>query len=179
MKRSLLIILLLFSTPYLFGQDTTQTKLSVDSLVVLQKVAEGWLKDFKRKGVIIDGDTIKKTKEYNKLRKDSTYRQLLYPTTYSWEKAAEFIKSKESNKYVWYLINMYSSSELNKQYVIKSLVSFNENTNVKKILYDSFFSYCFTDPSISTIKRKKPVITHPDILMKKFTIVREMRLKIR
>ena len=134
---------------------------------------------FKRKGVIPDGDTIKKTKEYNKLRKDATYRQLLYPTTYSWEKAAEFIKSQESNKYVWYLINMYSSSELNKQYVIKSLVSFNENSNVKKILYDSFFSYCFTDPSISTIKRKKPVITHPDILMKKFTIVREMRSKIR
>ncbi len=178
MRQSVLIILLLFFSSALFGQDTTQVKISNDSLVVLQKLTSKWLKDFKHCGVKLDGDTIKKTSEFRKLRKDPAYRKIIYGS-YNWTNAVDYIKTHETKKYLWNLINMYSSTEKNREFVMKSLVSLNETENVKKLLYETFFTYCFTDPTISTMKRKRPVITHPEVLMKKLSDVKEMRLKIR
>lgn len=178
MRIFIFIFFFLFSGNAFCQSDTTQVKISKDSLAKIEKTIKRWQKEFRKKGIMMDGDTLSKNPEFKKLIKDEAYRKTIYPEKYSWEKALEFFKANEMEKYLWFLINIYPTTQLNKEYVIKSMLSFDESVKIDKLLMKSFFTYCFTDPTLGIIKRGKPVITHPELFMKKFKDVKEIKSRI-
>jgi len=170
--RKILIILICFLPMFVFAQPS-------DSLKVISKQAKDeiilkWLVDLNEKGIELTEDSIKVSREFQKVLQDENYRAILYPKTYTWEQAVQFIQVQELKKAFWYFINLYPENDTNKELVIKSIVTYDRLFKMDEIIVNTFYTYCYLDPEVSVIKEGKPETIHPDILEKKLRAVKEM-----
>jgi hypothetical protein len=75
----------------------------------------------------------------------------VFPTKYTFEKAAEFEKKGEYDKAIWFYINLFSD---NKEKVISKVKQLKkpDTLSLKKFIEYSFGSYSIFDPTISAMK---------------------------
>lgn len=140
-----------------------------DSMKILK-----WYLDINEKGIDKKGDSIIFSKEFVKVLNDEEYRLFIFPETYKKEVAAYLIDKKLLKQAFWYFINLYPQSDLNKETILKAILSYDQVLKMDEVLVNTFYTYSFMDPEISIIKDGKPEIVHPDILEKKLSDVKEM-----
>ncbi|WP_375560130.1 tetratricopeptide repeat protein [Bernardetia sp. OM2101] len=81
--------------------------------------------------------------------------QELYPITYSFEKANEFLEKGETDKAIWFYINLYPK---NKKKVVEFLKAFqekNDSLDMNLLVKKSFTIYAMGDPSIMSFEDGK------------------------
>jgi hypothetical protein len=132
------------------------------------------LKDLSTKGIDLSKDSLYVSEEFNRLLTNEDYFKSIYPEIYSWEQTIIFIETKELKKAFWFLINLYPTSDENKELVIKSVISYDALFKMDLVLINTFYTYAFTDPEISKIIDNKPEIIRPDILENKLRVVKEI-----
>lgn len=163
------LIVLLFLTPMIaFGQSDKMSKDSTDSAIL------DWLIDLYDAGVSMDEDSVYVSEEAQRLLDDEQYRQLIYPKTYTWEVALEFINKQHLKKAFWYLINLYLINDQNKNLVVKSVQAYDQVFNMDKILVGTYYTYCYMDPEIGEIVDGSPEIKAPHIMEEKLRAVKEI-----
>lgn len=171
MKKNFLLLTLAFCL-LSFSQDknsksiTVSKKDAVNTLDLLQTLNE--------KGLDMSKDSIIESEEFKRIINDKEYRNSIYPETYTWEHTIAYIKSKELKKAFWYLINIYPTSDKNKELVLKSVITYDQLVKMDEVMINTFYTYSFTDPTISEIKDGKPEIIRPDILEIKLNNVKEI-----
>jgi hypothetical protein len=133
-----------------------------------------WLKELYEEGISKNGDSIRISDEVIKLYNNSSYRDLLYPTSYDWPSTLGFMQKNELKKAFWFLINLYDQKEENKPLVLKALVAYNASLDMNKILTNTFYTYCYADPLVSKIVDNSPEIHSPHILEAKLMILKEL-----
>lgn len=139
-----------------------------------QEFGLAWLKELYEPGVSVQADSLLINKEAERLLNDEQYRKTMYPASYTWEAAAGFIQKQEIKKAVWYLINLYSANDQNKELVIKSLLVYDKFFKMDKVLVSSFYTYSLTDPEIGKIENGHSEITAPHIMEKKLNTLKAM-----
>lgn len=176
----LFITLILFSIYSLvFGQNNHVG--SIDSITISKEQLSqtlDMLKDLNIKGIDVSKDSLIVSEEFIRLLNDTVFRKSIYPTNYTWEQTIEYIKTKELKEALWYLINLYPTSDKNKELVIKSVIAYDGLLKMDKVLINTFYTYAFTDPESSIMVNNTPEITKPDILERKLETVKELILYI-
>lgn len=156
---------------YINGQNVTDS-ISISKEQITQTI--DMLKNLSIKGIDISKDSVVVSKEFNRLLKDKDYRKAIYPDIYTWEQTINYIQAKELKKAFWYLINLYPTSDKNKQLVLTSVLSYDALVQMDKVLINTFYTYAFTDPASGKIVNNTPEITKPDILESKLRTVNEL-----
>lgn len=133
-----------------------------------------WLKDLYEPGVMVGEDSIFLNKESERLLIDKQYRQVMYPATYTWEAAINFIQKQEIKKALWFFINLYLVNDQNKELVVKSILTYDKIFKMEKMLVSSFYTYSLTDPEVGTIEQGHSKITAPQIMEKKLNALKAM-----
>lgn len=176
----LFITLILFSLySHVFGQNNHVG--SIDSITISKEQLSqtlDMLKDLNIKGIDVSKDSLIVSEEFIRLLNDTVFRKSIYPTNYTWEQTIEYIKTKELKEAFWYLINLYPTSDKNKELVIKSVIAYDGLLKMDKVLINTFYTYAFTDPESSIMVNNTPEITKPDILERKLETVKELILYI-
>lgn len=152
---------------------------SVDSLAInkqqaLVKYIIDRVSDLNEKGMQMSGDSVLVSEEFTRILNDETYRNIIYPETYTWEQAIIFIKIHELKKAFWFFINLYPENDNNKELVINSVINYDQLFKMDEIIVNTFNTYSFMDPEVSVIKDGKPEITRPDIFESKLKDVKEI-----
>ena len=126
------------------------------------------------KGMEHSGETIKTSKEFQKVLADESYRAVIFPKKYSWNQTIDFFKNQELKQAFWYFINLYPENETNKTLVLKSVLAYDGILKMDEVLVNTFYTYSFMDPQISIIENGVPEIIRPDILEAKLRTVKEI-----
>lgn len=165
----------------LLGGVTLLTMFSVsgqsDSIKQLQKDNEEileWMENLYEHGISATEDSIFINEESLRLMNDESYRNTIYPTIYTWEMTTRFLSSQELKKAFWYMINLYSVNDQNKNLVIKSVLTYNKLFKMDEVLEATYKTYALTDPAIGTFHDGKSDITNPHILEKKLNSLKEI-----
>jgi len=166
--RKILTLLICFFPFVVISQTTAKSRIDQNEL------AKKWLVDLSEKGIEVTDDSIKLSKEFQKVLLDENYRATIYPETYTWEKVLMFIQTQELKKAFWFFINLYPESEKNKELVIKSVLTYDKLFKMDELLVNTFYTYCFIDPEVCIIKDGVPEVAHPDILEGKLRNVKEI-----
>ena len=153
------------------GQSQTS---DISSQQNKNEVIIDWLKDLYEPGISIADDDILINEESARLLADVNYRKLMYPETYTWGIAMEFIKKQELNQAFWYFMNLYRINDQNKELVVKSILTYDRIFNMDKILVSTFYTYCYMDPEVAVIVDGKSEITAPHIMEEKLAVLKEM-----
>ncbi len=167
-----IIIFLLFCLPFV-GSGQGQDTISPAQRAFLKETIVS-LNDLMVKGLEMDGDSVVASEELLSLINDPGYRKQVYPETYTWQQAVNFMSAMELKKTFWFYINLYSESETNRELVIKAVLSYDQMLKMDEVMTNTFNTYCFTDPAVSVIKEGKPEIVRPDILESKLRNVKEI-----
>lgn len=138
-----------------------------------------WQDDLYEVGIKLHKDSLKISTESKKIMQDSAYRKLIFPSTYTWPKAVEFLSQMEVKKAFWYFIKLYTEDTANRKLVIQSLIPFDKALEMDKLLISTFYTYAFIDPKICSFKNNRVLVEHPDILEAEFNRVKEMTAIIR
>ncbi|MBC7511684.1 MAG: hypothetical protein H7320_23520 [Ferruginibacter sp.] len=133
-----------------------------------------WLQDLYEPGVTMKNDSLVINKEAERLLNEASYRASIYPATYTWEAAAEFIRKDEIKKALWYFINLYTVNVQNKEIIIKSLLVYNRVFKMDKALMSSFYTYSLTDPEIGKIENGHSEITAPHVMENKLNSLKAL-----
>lgn len=133
-----------------------------------------WLLGLAEKGLDFSGDSLVLGSEAIRLLEDEAYRELVYPETYTWEQAVQFIENQELKKAFWYFINLYPKSQTNKELVVNSVLAYDRVFRMDELMANTFYTYCFTDPEVSQFKDGIPEVVRPDLLEEKLFSVREI-----
>lgn len=168
-----LFLLLIGLLPVLaYGQTILATE--VKDTQAQQNVAIDWLADLYEIGLEITEDSLKVSKEFQKVLSDANYRALLYPETYTWEQTLHLLQANELKKSFWFFINLYPENEMNKELVVKSSLAYDQVLKMDEVLVATFYTYIFLDPECAVITNEKPEVTRPDIMESKLASVREI-----
>ncbi|MCK5168980.1 MAG: hypothetical protein KAQ75_03795 [Bacteroidales bacterium] len=173
--RLIITLILLSYSICIHGQNKHVT--SADSIAISkQQISQtlAMLKNLSTKGIDMSKDSLIVSEEFNRLLKDEVYNKTIYPDIYTWEQTINYIKTQELKKAFWYLINLYPTSDKNKELVIKSVITYDALVKMDKVLINTFYTYAFTDPESSIIVDNTPEITRPDILESKLRTVNEL-----
>ena len=156
----------------LVGQDSTSAMTDAQKQEVISTLLA--LGELSKPGLIQQGDSIVENEEFARLLDDSLYRQQIYPDTYSWEEAGLLLEQKEFKKALWYLINLYPESDENKLKTIKVSVALGSIIKIEEAFTNTFSTYCYTDPEVSTVVNGEAEIQRPDILESKMRDLKEL-----
>lgn len=156
----------------LVGQDSTSAMTDAQKQEVISTLLA--LGELSKPGLIQQGDSIVENEEFARLLDDSLYRQQIYPDTYSWEEAGLLLEQKEFKKALWYLINLYPESEENKLKTIKVSLALGSVIKIEEAFTNTFSTYCYTDPEVSTVVNGEAEIQRPDILESKMRDLKEL-----
>jgi hypothetical protein len=126
------------------------------------------------KGIELSDDSIRISKEAQKVLQDAEYRATLYPEVYTWNEAIKFIKEQELKKAFWFFINLYPQNETNKKLVIESVITYDRLLKMDEIMVNTFYTYSMADPEVSIVKDGKTEIIRPDILEAKMRATKEI-----
>lgn len=168
----ILIICLLFCLPFI-GSGQGQDSVSTAQKAFLKETIVS-LDELSKKGLEMDGDSVVASEEFLKLINDPDYRSQVYPETYTWQQAVNFMSVVDLKKAFWFYINLYPESETNKELVLKAVLSYDRLIKMEEVLTNTFNTYCYADPEVSVIKEGKPEIIRPDILEAKLRNVKEI-----
>lgn len=148
-----------------------------DSLILAQneneKVLE-WIEDLYEHGVSTSSDSIIINEESQRLMSDEDYRDIIYPTVYTWEMTTKFMADQELKKAFWYMLNLYLVNDKNKDLVIKSILSYNRLFKMDEIMEATYKTYALLDPAIGVFKNGQTEITSPHILEEKLYALKEI-----
>lgn len=169
--RNILTTLICLISTIAFGQPSD---LDAKSSKKQDEMIINWLKDLNQKGIEWSADSLKFSKEFQKVMQDQGYRNAIYPKVYTWEQTVQFIQVQELKKAFWFFINLYPENATNKELVIKSIVAYDQLFKMDELMVNAFYTYCFMDPEVSKITDGKPEITRPDILEAKLRDVKEI-----
>jgi len=172
-----LFITIIFLNCSIFLNAQNKHVVSTDSIAISKEQLSqtlSMLKNLSTKGLDMSKDSLIVSEEFNKLLKDEVYRKTLYPNIYTWEQTINYINTKELKKAFWYLINLYSTSDKNKELVIRSVITYDALIQMDKVLINTFYTYAFTDPEVSIIVDNSPEIIRPDVLESKLRNVNEL-----
>lgn len=156
----------------LVGQDSSSAMTDAQKQEVISTLLA--LGELSKPGLIQQGDSIVENEEFARLLDDSLYRQQIYPDTYSWEEAGLLLEQKEFKKALWYLINLYPESDENKLKTIKVSVALGSIIKIEEAFTNTFSTYCYTDPEVSTVVNGEAEIQRPDILESKMRDLKEL-----
>jgi hypothetical protein len=145
-----------------FSQETEEQSQDYKDSVII-----GWIQELYTSDIFVEGDSTRYLLEKEKLLGDSVYRQLVYPETYTWPVAAELIQRQELKKAFWYFINLYRDDKKNKEMVLKCFLTYAKIFKMDEVIFNTFYTYCATDPQISEIKNGEAIIYAPHILEEK------------
>jgi hypothetical protein len=171
MKISSIAVILVFMASGLFAQQPISAQ--PDAAVVQE-----WIENLYEIGVSVDHDTFTITKEAQRVASDSSWRKIIYPGDYQWPHAQYLLKNMQIKVGLWYLINLYAENEVNREAVLKYVISLEGVFDMQKALTAAFYTYVFFDPEASDIVDGKPIINRPDILDEKLSAVREMTARV-
>ena len=166
--RKLLIVFICCLPLVLFGQTQEITNKQNE------ETPPSWLTDLAQKGYEINEDSLIVSNEFRKILRDSSYRAILYPETYTWTQATRFIDAKQLKQAFWYFINLYPENETNKKIVVRSILAYEKLFKMDEVIVNAFYTYSFMDPEVSEIIDGKPEITRPDIMESKLRDVKEI-----
>ena len=156
----------------LVGQDSSSAMTDAQKQEVISTLMA--LGELSKPGLIQQGDSIMQNEEFARLLDDSLYRQQIYPHNYSWEEAGLLLKQKEFKKALWYLINLYPESEENKLKTIQVSLALGSVIKIDEAFTNTFSTYCYTDPEVSTVVNGEAEIQRPDILESKMRDLKEL-----
>ena len=156
----------------LVGQDSSSAMTDAQKQEVISTLMA--LGELSKPGLIQQGDSIMQNEEFARLLDDSLYRQQIYPHTYSWEEAGLLLEQKEFKKALWYLINLYPESEENKLRTIQVSLALGSVIKIEEAFTNTFSTYCYTDPEVSTVVNGEAEIQRPDILESKMRDLKEL-----
>lgn len=125
-------------------------------------------------GLRLDGDTLHMSYYLRNLINDNDYREKMYPETYTWEQVIEFLDRQELKKAFWFLINIYSENEYDRELVMRAIMAYDQLLEMDEIIMNTFYTYAFIDPIVCAINDGIPEIIRPDILEIKLHKVHEM-----
>jgi hypothetical protein len=161
----------------LVGQDSSSAMTDAQKQEVISTLLA--LGELSKPGLIQQGDSIVENEEFARLLDDSLYRQQIYPHTYSWEEAGLLLEQKEFKKALWYLINLYPESEENKLKTIQVSLALGSVIKIDEAFTNTFSTYCYTDPEVSTVVNGEAEIQRPDILESKMRDLKELLAYVR
>lgn len=170
--RNLSIILVCFIPVFGIGQTSGANNLN--TVQPEQNETGNWIAGLYEMGMTVTEDSIVISKEFQKVLEDEAYRDILYPESYSWQQALDFMQANELKKAFWFFINLYVENEQNKELVVKSILAYDQLLKMDEVLIATFYTYSFMDPEVSIIKNGQPEITRPDILEAKLRTVKEI-----
>ena len=174
----IILVLIFFYLPLtLVGQDSTSAMTDAQKQEVISTLLA--LGELSKPGLIQQGDSIVENEEFARLLDDSLYRQQIYPDTYSWEEAGLLLERKEFKKALWYLINLYPESEENKLKTIKVCLALGSVIKIEEAFTNTFSTYCYADPEVSTVVNGEAEIQRPDILESKMRDLKELLAYVR
>lgn len=150
------------------ASDTTRANAVTDTAVL------HWLRGLYQPGVEMQNDSLILNEEARKLFSDEAYRQLMYPSVYSWEMAKKFIQTQNLKQAFWYFINLYMVNDKNKELVIKAVLTYNKFLNMDKILVSTFYTYTFADPEIVALENGTTKVVAPHVMEKKLYALKEI-----
>jgi len=174
-STSLFLIALIFLISVAQAQPTDSVATN-DSLFEIKKEILRLSVESYTPGIMVLGDSIKLSDEFQKLLTDSVYRNDFYTGEYSFEKVLDYLSKMKLQKACWQLINLYP---LNKDLVIKTLYAYSNLYQIDRILVYSVYTYAYFDPEISKIEKGKPEIVRPDILEERLNQAKEIGNYIR
>ncbi len=170
--KIIISICLFFCLPFV-GSSQGQDSISPAQRAFLKETVIS-LNELTNKGLEMAGDSVVTSEEFLKLINDPDYRSQVYPETYTWQQAVNFMEVMELKKAFWFYINLYPESETNKEIVVKAALSYDRLIKMDEVLTNTFSTYCFADPAVSIIKDGKPEIVRPDIMEAKLRNVKEI-----
>ena len=135
---------------------------------------ESWIDDLYTAGVSIQGDSAILSEEVKLLLTESELYTFMYPKEYTWEVTLALIEKNQIKRAFWYMINLYSTNDKNKELVVKSILTYNKFLDMEKVLTNTFYTYCFIDPQIGTLKNGQPNIIAPHLLEEKLIVVQQL-----
>lgn len=138
------------------------------------KLLQNWIDDLYEAGVSMNGDSIYVSIDAQRLIIDQSFRSLVYPENYTWDKALDLIDKKEIKIAFWHFINLYLISDEYKNLVVTSILTYDQVLDMDKIMVSTFYSYCYMDPEIGSIENGVPEIVAPHILEKKLQAVKDI-----
>lgn len=136
-----------------------------------------WVKNLYEEGVTLSDDSLFVNEETSRLLTDQAYREIMYPSVYTWEMVKYFINRQDLKKAYWFMMNLYlvdDSANKNKEMVVRSLLMYDRLFKVDKILVNTFYTYIFTDPEIGTIADGHSNVTAPHMMDKKLNALKEI-----
>jgi len=138
------------------------------------KEIAAWLENLSEQGLEIRSDSVIIGRELQKVLQDESYRNIIYPDSYTWEQATEFIRLSQLRQAFWFFINLYSDNETNKEIVVRSVLAYDNLFKMDEMMANVFYTYSFMDPEVTRIVDGKPEVVRPDILETKLRHVREI-----
>jgi len=172
-KTVLKLILLCLSFLVMFSHTHGQTDSEIQLQEDNEKVLE-WIEDLYEHGVSTSEDSISINKETHRLINDQSYRNEIYPTVYTWNKAMHFMASQELKKAFWYMLNLYLENDKNKDLVIKSILTYNSLFKMNEVMEATYKTYALLDPGIGKFNEGQFEITKPHMLESKLNALKEI-----
>ena len=133
-----------------------------------------WLKNLYEPGIVMRNDSMITTEEAQRVAMDTTYRKFIYREQYNWQEAQFLLKRMEYKIAFWHLINLYAADPVNREPVLKYMLTLDQVMEMDRVLISVFYTYAFLDPEVGAIVDGKPKITHPERVEEKLRHVREM-----
>jgi hypothetical protein len=174
MKKILLNIVFSLMLLAGFSQQQQPKQALSNEGTALEEYWAQWKKDLYDVGIKLTKDSMQISEESKRVMQDSNYRKLIFPESYTWAKAVAYLKQTEMKKAFWYFIKLYAQDTANRKLIVESLVPFDRALEMDKVLISTFYTYALLDPAICTFKNNRIQITHPDVLEKEFSQVKEM-----
>ena len=173
LKLSILgcFVILLMKQPYVQAQMLA-TPATMDSLKA--NAVFDWVKGLYEPGVKEIGDSIELSAEANRLLTDENYRVRVYPKTYTWEPALQFIQSQDIKIAFWYMINLYMINEKYRELAIKSFLTYDRLFKMNQVLVNTFYTYVLADPEIIHIKNGVSTVYAPHVMEAKLNALKEI-----
>ena len=163
MRKSIIEILLLIICLPLISNGQSADSHGTDNLTAEENIILDRLAELAEVGIEMTEDSLILSKEFIKVLEDSSYRASLYPENYTWEQAIAYMQNQELKKAFWFFINLYPENDLNKELVLKSILTYDQLFDMEKVMVNTFYTYSFMDPEVSIINNGKPEIIRPDI----------------
>ncbi len=173
--------MLLFASIIFFSSVYSQDSVSYKADTSYQTILywQNWYKDLYQNGVDMQNDSFRVSPEFLKIARDSVYKSIIYPTSYTWEGVRDLLTNMDLKKAFWYMIKLYRADTANRRIVVGCLSAYKNNLDIEKAITSSFYTYAFLDPAVAIIKNNRAVFTRPDILESELNDVKQIIMYVR
>ncbi len=133
-----------------------------------------WLEDLYEHGAQVVEDSVLLNEETMRILNDEDYRAIIYPEVYTWQTTMEFMQRQELKKAFWFMLNLYMTSDENKELVVKSILTYDALFNMNQVMEATYKTYGILDPAIGEIVDGVSHVTAPHVLEQKLLALKEI-----